>query len=300
MFETQCYKLQSLKSQIKALEQKKSTLTDTAEIKAVVYYNNASHPLAYKSELDDKQDKLVSGTNIKTINSTSLLGSGDISVQPTLVSGTNIKTINNQSILGSGNIVISQGGASWGNISGTLSNQTDLQNALDAKYTKGDNLLIGREDMTGGIKIEDGKITLYGSYTGISSTMRMRKTEITATFGDIVLWTNPSPTASMGATTITLSEDVTHFAYIMIIFASSSYPDRTYDSKIMSAVVGASVYGSMPTDVNRRRLVTIATATTLTTGRTEKWASYGGSSSNSSSDDKFLVVKEVIGFKFHN
>ena len=30
------------------------------------------------SKLTDKQDALVSGTNIKTINSTSLLGSGDI------------------------------------------------------------------------------------------------------------------------------------------------------------------------------------------------------------------------------
>ena len=37
-----------------------------------------------QSALDAKQDDLVSGTNIKTINSTSLLGSGNISVQPTL------------------------------------------------------------------------------------------------------------------------------------------------------------------------------------------------------------------------
>ena len=51
-----------------------------------------------------KQSTLVSGTSIKTINSTSLLGSGDIAVQATLVSGTNIKTINSNSILGSGNI----------------------------------------------------------------------------------------------------------------------------------------------------------------------------------------------------
>ena len=76
------------------------------------------------------QDVLVSGTNIKTINSTSLLGSGDITtgdvtlagtqtltnktidysnntltgVQPTLVSGTSIKTINSTSLLGSGDI----------------------------------------------------------------------------------------------------------------------------------------------------------------------------------------------------
>lgn len=55
------------------------------------------------------QKELVSGTNIKTINNESLLGSGNISVQPTLVSGTNIKTINNESILGEGNISITPG-----------------------------------------------------------------------------------------------------------------------------------------------------------------------------------------------
>ena len=97
-------------------------------------------------ELDsEKQPTLVSGTNIKTINNASILGSGNINIsggaatatdvtftpsgglsstnmqtalveldsekQVTLVSGTNIKTINGSSILGSGNIAIS-GGAS--------------------------------------------------------------------------------------------------------------------------------------------------------------------------------------------
>mgnify|MGYP000160874706 CR=1 FL=1 len=57
-------------------------------------------------ELANKQATLVSGTNIKTINSTSLLGSGNIAVQATLVSGTNIKTINGTSLLGSGDITI--------------------------------------------------------------------------------------------------------------------------------------------------------------------------------------------------
>ena len=37
--------------------------------------------IATKDDLDDKQDKLVSGTNIKTINNTSLLGSGNIDIQ---------------------------------------------------------------------------------------------------------------------------------------------------------------------------------------------------------------------------
>jgi hypothetical protein len=52
--------------------------------------------------------------------------------QATLVSGTNIKTINSTSILGSGNIAISSAVA-WGGITGTLASQTDLQTALDLK-----------------------------------------------------------------------------------------------------------------------------------------------------------------------
>lgn len=59
--------------------------------------------------IDNKQNALVSGTNIKTVNNTSLLGSGNVAVQPTLVSGTNIKTINGNSLLGSGNITIEAG-----------------------------------------------------------------------------------------------------------------------------------------------------------------------------------------------
>jgi hypothetical protein len=58
---------------------------------------------------NNKQAALVSGTNIKTINSTTILGSGDIAVQPTLVSGTNIKTINGNSVLGSGDLTIASG-----------------------------------------------------------------------------------------------------------------------------------------------------------------------------------------------
>jgi hypothetical protein len=56
------------------------------------------------------QATLVSATNIKTINSTTLLGSGDLAVQATLVSATNIKTINGNTILGSGDLVIAGGG----------------------------------------------------------------------------------------------------------------------------------------------------------------------------------------------
>lgn len=64
-----------------------------------------------ETEINGKQATLVSGSSIKTINSTSVLGSGDIAVQATLVSGTNIKTINSTSLLGSGDISISASAA---------------------------------------------------------------------------------------------------------------------------------------------------------------------------------------------
>ena len=59
---------------------------------------------AIKTKIDTKQDTLVSGTNIKTVNGNSLLGSGDITIS---------------------------GGVAWGNITGNITSQTDLQTALN-------------------------------------------------------------------------------------------------------------------------------------------------------------------------
>jgi len=94
-----------------------------------------------------KQDTLVSGTNIKTINGGSILGSGDLSVssaaswggitgtlssqsdlntalngkQDTLVSGTSIKTVNGNSLLGSGNVSIGPRLLGFSGVNGTNS-----------------------------------------------------------------------------------------------------------------------------------------------------------------------------------
>jgi hypothetical protein len=76
------------------------------DITKKIQVSNFPISTAAQTAIDAKQDTLVSGTNIKTINSTSLLGSGDVAVQQTLVSGTNIKTLNSESLLGSGNIEI--------------------------------------------------------------------------------------------------------------------------------------------------------------------------------------------------
>jgi hypothetical protein len=53
--------------------------TDTQRLVAGTSSGNVL--VAKKTEVDGKQDTLVSGTNIKTINGTSLLGSGDIPIE---------------------------------------------------------------------------------------------------------------------------------------------------------------------------------------------------------------------------
>ena len=132
-----------------ATETKKITptaLKTALSLNAVDNTSDANKPIssATQTALDAKQDTLVSATNIKTINSTTILGSGNISVAPatainataiatgvvdntefeylngvtsaiqtqidskqaTLVSATNIKTINSTTLLGSGNIAV--------------------------------------------------------------------------------------------------------------------------------------------------------------------------------------------------
>jgi len=132
-----------------AVETKKitpSALKTALSLNNVDNTTDANKPVstAQQTALDAKQATLVSATNIKTINSTTILGSGNISVAPatainataiatgvvdntefeylngvtsaiqtqidskqaTLVSATNIKTINSTSVLGSGNIAV--------------------------------------------------------------------------------------------------------------------------------------------------------------------------------------------------
>lgn len=107
-----------------------------------------------------KQDTLVSGTNIKTVNGGSLLGSGDVSItasatwggitgtistqddlidllsekQDTLVSGTNIKTVNGNTLVGSGNIILTSNklSAIGANVTGTTAITISTNNLLPA------------------------------------------------------------------------------------------------------------------------------------------------------------------------
>ena len=98
-----------------------------------------------KNALDDKQDELVSGTNIKTIN--------------------------NQSVIGSGNIEINSG--VWGNITGEISNQSDLQAALNAKANTSSLATVATtgaySDLSGTPTIGTGTITIKKNGNTIDS-----------------------------------------------------------------------------------------------------------------------------------
>lgn len=119
-----------------------------------------------ETKLAGKQDTLVSGTSIKTINNESILGNGNITVQTsittdtvptigstnpvqsggvytalqgkqgTLESGVNIKTINDTSLLGSGNITIEGSGRSIESIT------TNEDGIIVILFSDGDSITI--------------------------------------------------------------------------------------------------------------------------------------------------------------
>ena len=146
-------------------------LFNSSIVTAISCYERGSL-IEFNIEVGSRLDKI----NFKS-SATTHVTSID-TVQPTLISATNIKTINGDTLLGSGNLIITGGtgsGSSWGSISGTLSNQSDLQTVLNDKVFKtGDtitgNLIIsgasnGVLEIVSGIDGSDGLILKFPSGT---------------------------------------------------------------------------------------------------------------------------------------
>ena len=91
---------------------------------------NLNNEIKLKADITDIPTKTSDLTNDSNYITPSY---HDATKQDVLVSGTNIKTINNQDILGSGNIELESSSAVWGSITGELHNQQDLHNELQAK-----------------------------------------------------------------------------------------------------------------------------------------------------------------------
>jgi hypothetical protein len=133
----------------------------------------------------------------------------DLYYQTILVSGTSIKTINGTSLLGSGDIGVSGGSGSWGGITGTLSNQTDLQAALDAKAST--------SAVASGYQPLDADLTAIAALT-TTSTGRSLLTESVSPTGSGALVRATSPTL------VTPNSFGAHQFYNDLIVGSSGGP----------------------------------------------------------------------------
>lgn len=169
--------------------------------------------------------------------------------QNNLVSGTNIKTVNGSSILGSGNITIASGGT-WGSITGTVSSQTDLQSCFNSKQNSlvsGTNIktingqsIVGSGDFvisstgvtTGALSdksitcINLGKSTIpTGIYTHCATSYTFPSTTYTKSI--------PGSTCITGLTTLHGSVDLGSFNYQ---FGKVNNANPGYDSKCLLTV----------------------------------------------------------------
>lgn len=186
-------------------------------------------------DLTAKQDTLVSGTNIKTINGTAILGSGNIVIaggggasdasdvtynptwtgltatnvqaavteldtekQPMLVSGTNIKSINGTSLLGTGNINLSASGSaadvSFSPIGSIAA--TNVQAAIAELDTEKQVALVSGTNIktvNGTSLLGSGNITISGSGTVDANAIKTALTSVNATHNWI--WNSDIPGA---------------------------------------------------------------------------------------------------------
>ena len=182
-----------------------------------------------QNALNSKQETLVSGTNIKTVNNNSLLGSGNIEVQESLVSGTNIKTVNNNSLLGSGNVEVQESLVSGTNIK-TVNNNSLLGSGnveVQETLVSGTNIkTINNNSILG-----SGNITIQG---GGGSSLNYSTTEQV-----VGTWIDGKPLYQI--TVIKTANSYTNYLYELSDLG-------IYNIDIMIIDLGGSTVHYMPTD----------------------------------------------------
>lgn len=125
------------------------------------------------SRIPDNTDQLISAADVRN-SFEDTLDEVNATKQDKLVSGSNIKTINGNDVLGSGDITI-QGSsdAEWGDITGDINDQTDLKSALDAKQnTISDLNTIRSGAAAGATAVQPGELATVattGDYNDLSN-----------------------------------------------------------------------------------------------------------------------------------
>jgi uncharacterized membrane protein YgdD (TMEM256/DUF423 family) len=218
------------------------------------------------------QPTLVSGTNIKSINSTTILGSGDLALQPTLVSGTDIKTINGTTLLGSGDLLISSGvhiltkpvsgrlynvrttGVAVNTFSSTTANSISLYPFIPAN-----SITISNLQMTIGSALFGGfiRILVYSDLNGVPSSKLIESTSLDCSTTGIKTYTT-SFTFTAGTT------------YWLGYYSNLSVQPNTFDAAQMTPISGSTyttsftsvtVAATFPTAPSTLGTATLSTAT---------------------------------------
>ncbi len=238
-------------SQVKALAPVQSVASKTGAVSLVkgdVGLGNVDNTAdadkpestATQTALNAKQDTLVSGTNIKTVNSTSLLGSGDIAISAS---------------------------AAWGGITGTLSSQTDLQSALDAKEDTitGAATTITNTDLTasraltssatGKVEVSAVTSTELGYLDGVTSAIQTQldgkqatitgaattidDTDLTASRALVSSATGKVEVSAVTSTELGYLDGVTSAVQTQLDGKLDEYDGATYDVTALAAVTQA-------------------------------------------------------------
>ena len=246
-----------------------------------------------------KQDALVSGTNIKTINSNDLLGSGDITVQDVLVSGTNIKTINSESLLGSTDIAVQEPLVSGTNIktinSESLLGSTDI--AVQVPLVSGSNIktinsesLLGSTDITLQVPLVSGvNIKTINSNDLLGSgNIDILPAGLTVD----LLWTNANPSSSFTPQIITL--DVSSYSFIYIEYLNTSTSPLNGPSQLLINIVDK----YQPIMFAWQGQLCFRNARTTATGvqflEADKVTTYG---SAATADNTLIIPSHIYGLK---
>ena len=249
-----------------------------------------------------KQDTLVSGVNIKTINGYSLLNEGNIEVQPELEDGVNIKTINSSSILGSGNIDLQTPLVSGTNIktvngdsmlgSGNISVQAPLVSGSTIKTINSESLM-----GSGNISVQPTLVSEVNIKTiNGDSILGSGDLEISPRLPiDMIWYQNYLAVSTYGAQTVSIDQSIDldqyHFFVVVFLITANTYTSASgsFTVSLITTLGGTRCStGGTSNNNNFARGVEIDTV--------NKTITFSAGYYNGSSDNTRMIPCSVWGF----
>lgn len=205
--------------------------------------------------------------------------------QNTLVSGTNIKTINNQSLLGSGNITIKSGsdytaGDGIDITNDVISNTKPMNYEITGSVPSATPL--NADQLQGHPASYFQKLLTAGNGIDISNDV------ISSLWNVDLLWTNSSPTTSIDTLTVPVS--LTNYRYVMIEFCQS-VSNVNYRTTMITAKANMTIIQAWYK--MRRRLVDISN-TSISFQKCYEYGAYAGSETEAAGQ---IIPFRIYGIK---